>query len=116
ALALAFDVALEPFARVKHLWLWQPTKISLNWQGASPMSFLGWFFVTALILAVTMPYFIRKQPGGSSAPIFPPRGPWLGAMLLFGINAAQAGMWAAVAAAGLFAVVVAALGWRGARW
>ena len=71
-LALAFDVALEPFARVKHLWLWQPTKISLTWHGASPLSFLGWTFVSLLILAVIMPYLIRKQPGNPSAPDFAP--------------------------------------------
>jgi uncharacterized membrane protein len=115
-LTLAFDFALEPFARVKHLWLWQPTKISLTWQGATPLSFLGWLFVTLLILAVTMPYFIRKQPGGSSAPDYAPMTLWLGALALFGIKSGQAGLWPAVAVAGIFVIIVTVLCWRGAKW
>jgi uncharacterized membrane protein len=115
-LALAFDFALEPFARVKHLWLWQPTKISITWQGATPMCFLGWMFVTLLILAVIMPYLIRKQPGSTSAPNHAPAALWLGAMILFGINAAQAGLWLEMAVDGILAAAVAFFGWRGAKW
>jgi hypothetical protein len=115
-LALAFDFALEPYARVKHLWLWQPTKISVTWQGATPLSFVGWTCVALIILAIIMPYLIRKQPGGSSAPDFVPPVLWLGAIILFGVNAAQAGLWPAVAVDGVFAIVVAGLCWRGAKW
>ena len=115
-LALAFDFALEAFARVKHLWLWQPTKISVTWFGASPLVFLGWAFVSGIILAVVMPYLIRKQPGSPSKPDFAPLILWLGAIALFGVNAALAQAWPAVAVDGIFAVVVAALCWRGAKW
>lgn len=116
ALALAFDVALEPFARVKHLWLWQPTKIPLTWHGASPLSFLGWTFVSLLILAIIMPYLIRKQPGNPSAPDYAPLALWLGAITLFSVNAAQAGLWAAVMVNLVLAGVAAIFSWRGARW
>jgi len=35
ALALVFDLGLEPFAtRVKSYWLWSPTKLGLSWYGA----------------------------------------------------------------------------------
>jgi uncharacterized membrane protein len=115
-LVLAFDLALEPFARAKHLWLWQPTKIAYNWHGASPLSLLGWPLVTLLILAVVMPYLIRKQPGGSSAPDFAPPALWLGAIALFAINAAQAGLWSAVAVDGTAAAMVMVFCWRGAKW
>jgi uncharacterized membrane protein len=115
-LALAFDFALEPFARVKHLWLWQPTKISMTWQGASPLSFLGWILVTLLILAVIMPYLIRKQPGNTSAPQFAPWALWMGAVILFGVNATQAGLWPEVVVDGIVAAAVFVLGWRGAKW
>jgi uncharacterized membrane protein len=115
-LALAFDFALEAFARVKHLWLWQPTKISLTWFGASPVSFLGWIFVTALILAVVMPYLIRKQPGNPSAPDFAPLGLWLGAVALFATDAALTACWPAVMLDGIFIVAVGVLSWRGAKW
>ena len=115
-LALAFDFALEPFARVKHLWLWQPTKISVTWHGASPLSFLGWTFVALLILAVIMPYLIRKQPGNPSAPAFAPLALWLGAIALFSVNAAQVGLWAALAVDLILVAVVAIFSWRGAKW
>ena len=115
-LALAFDVALEPFARVKHLWLWQPTKIPVTWHGASPLSFLGWTFVALLILVIIMPYLIRKQPGNPSAPDFSPLALWLGAIILFTINAAQAGLWAAVSVNVTLAVIATTFSWRGAKW
>ena len=115
-LALAFDIALEPFARVKHLWLWQPTKISLTWHGASPLSFLGWTFVSLLILAVIMPYLIRKQPGNPSAPDFAPLALWLGAIVLFSVNVAQANLWAAVTVNVIIASIAATFSWRGAKW
>ena len=115
-LALAFDVALEPFARVKHLWLWQPTKISLTWHGASPLSFLGWTFVSLLILAVIMPYLIRKQPGNPSAPDFAPLALWLGAIVFFSVSVAQANLWMAVTVNVVIASVAAIFSWRGAKW
>lgn len=115
-LALAFDFALEPFAAAKHLWRWHPTKIAVTWSGASPLSLLGWACVTLIILAFIMPYLIRKQPGGGSSPVLAPWAVWLGAMVLFGINAAQAGQWLALAVDGILFALVAGLGWRGAKW
>jgi uncharacterized membrane protein len=115
-LAFIFDFALEPFARMKHLWLWQPTKISVTWFGASPLSFLGWIFVTGLILAVIMPYLIRKQPGNPTAPDYAPLVLWLGAIMLFGINAAEAQRWSVVSADAIIAALVTVACWRGAKW
>ena len=115
-LALAFDLALEPFAHLKHLWLWQPTKIPVSWHGASPLSFLGWGVVSLLIIAIIMPYLIRKQPGNSSAPDFAPLGLWLGTMVLFTVSAVQAGLWAAVTLDIILAGVATVFSWRGAKW
>lgn len=115
-LALGFALALESFAQVKRLWLWHPTKISVTWHGASPLVFLGWLCVTALILAVIMPYLIRKQPGNPSSPDFAPLTLWLGAIVLFGVNAGLAGLWLAVALDAALAVVVSIFCWRGAKW
>lgn len=116
ALALAFDLALEPFARAKHLWLWQPTKLNLAWHGASPLTFLGWTCVSALILAVIMPYLIRKQPGSSSKADLAPVCMWLGAIALFAVNAGLEGFWPAVAVDGILAGVTGVFCWRGAKW
>lgn len=115
-LALVFDLALEPYAHEKRLWLWLPTKIPVNWYGASPVGFVGWVFVTLIILAIIMPYLIRKQPGNPSAPDFAPLGLWGGAMVLFGANAAQAGQWPALMLDAVAAVTVGIMSWRGAKW
>ena len=115
-LALAFDLALEPFAQVKHLWLWQPTKIPVSWHGASPLSLLGWTFVSLLILVIIMPYLIRKQPGNPSAPDWSPLALWIGAMALFTVSAAQGGLWAAMTVNIILASVATVFSWRGARW
>lgn len=115
-LALAFDFALEPFAHAKHFWFWQPTKLHVTWHGASPLSFLGWTFVTLMILGVIMPYLIRKQPGSHSGADRSPLALWLGAIGLFAVNSAQAGEWAAVIADILIAGIAALFSWRGAKW
>jgi len=116
AQALIFDLALEPFARAKHLWLWQPTKIPFTWYGASPLAFCGWTFVVLLILAVIMPFLIRKQPGKPSAPDFMPLALWLGAVALFAVNAAQAGFWPAVVVDVIVAAAAAFFSWQGSKW
>ena len=44
-LTVLFDFAFEPFAsRVKHYWLWTPTKFPVTWQGVPLVEFpgLGW--------------------------------------------------------------------------
>lgn len=115
-LSLVFDLALEPFAHLKHFWLWQPTKIHVTWYWATPVSFLGWIFVTLIILAVIMPYLIRKQPGSPSQPDYTPLALWLGAIVLFAVSMAQAAYWPALILDAAAAVVVAILSWRGARW
>jgi uncharacterized membrane protein len=116
-LVLAFDVALEPFAvRVKHLWRWQPTKISLNWQGTSPIDFLGWFLVTLFILAFISPPLIRKQPGNSRGPDYHSLLVWLGALLLFAVGCAQVGLWLPVTVDAAIATITLILAVRGAKW
>jgi uncharacterized membrane protein len=116
-LAVAFDLALEPFAGpVKHFWNWQPTKISLTWQGATPLNFLGWLCVALLIMMLVTPSLIRKQTGGPTAPDFHPLILWLGALLLFAVGFACAGLWIALAVDSVLAAVTALLAVRGAKW
>jgi hypothetical protein len=116
-LAVAFDFALEPFAcRVKHYWLWQPTKLSLTWQGATPLNFLGWAFVSLLILAFASPSLIRKQPASSKKPDLHPLMLWLGALLGFATSSASAGLWWPVGVDAAIAAVTAWFAIRGAKW
>ena len=117
ALALAFDLALEPFAaHAKHFWLWQPTKVAVTWHGASPVAFLGWTFVALLIMAFITPSLIRKQPGAQPPPDYVPVALWFGAVGMFAAGAAQAGFWSAVTVDALLAAGVAVFCWRGAKW
>jgi uncharacterized membrane protein len=116
-LTLVFDLALEPFAaHVKHFWLWHPTRMQLNWHGASPLNFIGWLVVTLLILAFITPTLIKKQPGGSGGLDFHPVALWFGALLIFAVGAGTAGLWSAVIVDMIFALIVAVFCWRGARW
>ena len=115
-LSLVFDLGLEPYAHLKQLWLWQPTKIHVEWYRASPMTFIGWTFVSLMILAIIMPYLIRKQPGNNSSPDYSPLLLWLGAMILFAINAGLAACWPALTVDVLIVIGVGTFSWRGACW
>jgi uncharacterized membrane protein len=116
-LAVAFDVALEPFAwHVKHFWLWQPTRIAVTWEGATLVNFVGWACVSLLIMMVITPWLIRKQPGNAGALDLHPLILWLGALLLFAVGCAGAGLWWPVMVDAAIAAVTAFFAVRGARW
>lgn len=117
ALATVFDFALEPFAsRVKHYWIWEPTKFPMAWQGVPLVNFFGWLVVSLLILAFVTPVLINKHPTHRHPPDFHPLAVWLGSVLLFAAGAASHGFWIAAALDGIIGVVVAVLAIRGGRW
>jgi hypothetical protein len=116
-LVIAFDFALEPWAwHVKHLWLWQPTKLEVNWNGATLLNFLVWGLATLLILLFITPSLIKKQPGSSSPPDFHPLAVWLGALLIFAVGCASVGLWWSVATDAVIAVITGVFAMRGAKW
>jgi uncharacterized membrane protein len=115
-LTMLFALAFDPFAsRVKHYWLWLPTKFPLTWQGAPLVNFLGWAVVALLILVFVTPALINKNPRRRMAD-FHPLAVWLGAMVLFGTTCALHKMWEAVALDGVIALVAAVFAIRGGRW
>ncbi|MGA2786106.1 MAG: carotenoid biosynthesis protein [Verrucomicrobiota bacterium] len=115
-LTMLFDLAFDPFAsRVKHYWLWMPTKFPLTWQGAPLVNFLSWTAVALLMLVLVTPALINKNPA-RRVPDFHPLGVWVGAILLFGTASALHGMWVAVALDGTIAVLAATFAIRGGRW
>jgi len=115
--AMAFDVALEPFAwHVKHFWLWQPTRIAVSWQGTTLLNFVGWLFVSLLILLIATPSLIRKQPGSSGAPDIHPLIIWLAALILFASGSAAIGLWWAAGVDVTIAAVTTVFAVRGVKW
>ena len=116
-LVVAFDVALEPFATgSKHWWHWQHTKIQMNWHGATLINYFSWGFAALLILMFITPSLIKKQPGSSKTSDYHPLGVWLGALLLFAVGAASAGLWGAVAVDAAIAAATTFFAVRGAKW
>lgn len=116
-LVTGFDLALEPFAaHVKHFWLWQPTKFPWTWHGASPLNFVGWFFVTVLILAFATPSLMKKIPGSSGGTEFVSASLWFGAVTLFAVGAALAGFWTVMVVDAVLIIVTAVFCWRGVKW
>lgn len=116
ALTLVFDFGLEPFAtQVNEYWLWQPTKLGLNWQGAPLSNFLGWLVTALLILAFATPVLINK-----SHKKFPtdyhPLMMWLllSGMFLTGILQHQ--LWLAAGVVALTTLISAVMAIHGARW
>jgi bisanhydrobacterioruberin hydratase len=117
ALTALFDLALEPFAaRVKHYWIWTPTKFPVAWYGAPLVDFLAWALVTLLVLAFVTPALINKQPRKKGSRTFHSLAVWLGGILLFAVASAQHGLWPAVAVDAAIGAVTAIFAVRGARW
>ncbi|HEX4350406.1 MAG TPA: carotenoid biosynthesis protein [Verrucomicrobiae bacterium] len=116
-LAMAFDIALEPFAcHVKHFWFWQGTKIPITWEGTTLLNFVGWAFATVFIMLIATPSLIRKKPGSQSPPDFHPLTLWLGALVLFAVGSGGAGLWWPVAVDTAIAAVTTVFAIRGAKW
>jgi uncharacterized membrane protein len=116
-LAALFALALEPFAaRVKHYWIWTPTKFPVAWYGAPLVDFLAWGLVTLLALTFVTPALINKQPRKKGSRNFHPLAVWLGGISLFAAASAQRELWPAVAMGTAIGVITAIFAVRGARW
>jgi len=88
----------------------------VTWEGAPLLNFLGWMFVSLLILAFATPLLIKKKPGEKSVPDYHPLFVWVGAMGLFALACGRHGFWwpVGVDVAAMVAATVMAI--RGARW
>jgi uncharacterized membrane protein len=116
-LVVLLDVGLEPFAtRVKHFWLWNPTKLNFDWYSAPWINFLGWALTTLLILAFATPSLINKKPRPQPPPDYTPLIVWLLLSFLFATGAAVHQLWPALALISLISVGVTVFAMRGARW
>jgi uncharacterized membrane protein len=112
-----FDLGMDPFlSRWQHYWLWAPTKLRVTWAGAPLTNFLGWMFVTLLILAFATPVLIKKQPGSRSPSDYHPLVLWVGGMVLFAVVAGRQGLWPAVGLDVVAVAVATVAAVRGGRW
>jgi len=116
ALAVLFDLGLEPFAcKVNRFWVWQTSANTPAWHGAPWVNFIAWSLTTLLILAFATPALISKKPV-KHPPQYHPLIVWLVLNGLFAAAAAGRQLWWAtgLVVAGNLIVTVFAL--RGARW
>jgi uncharacterized membrane protein len=119
ALTVLFSMALDPYAsQVRHYWLWQPTRLPLDWHGAPVANFLGWLVTTLLILAFATPALIDKQRRTRPLPPdYHPLVTWLLCLTLFTAGAAAKHLWVAAGFSLLTGTVVAVLaGFMQSKW
>lgn len=115
-LVLLLDAGLEPYAtRVKHFWLWHPSKIAVNWYGAPLSNFAGWILTTLVILAFATPFLINKKPV-KSPPDYHPLIVWNLLNLLLVIGALTQHFWLAAGISAGASILTAVLAIRGAQW
>jgi putative membrane protein len=115
-LVVFLDVGLEPFAsRVKHYWLWHPTKLGLDWYGAPLPNFLGWAVTVLIILAFVTPALINKKPAKHPRDYLPLI-IWLLFNIAFAAGSLSQGLWTAAIVILIGSVVVTTFAVRGARW
>jgi uncharacterized membrane protein len=115
-LTLVFTLGLEPFVTLlRHYWLWNPTKLPVNWYGTPLTNFLGWLVTTLLILAFSTPSLMKKKPT-KSYPDYHPLIVWFSANLLFIASAVSQHLATAAIVSGVACLVIVPFAVRGARW
>lgn len=115
-LTLLFDLGLEPFAtRLKHYWIWSPTKLPIDWYGTPLSNFLGWLVAAVLILAFSTPSLMKKKPT-KSGPDYHPLIVWLALNVLFIAGSLSDHLTLAATVSGIACAAVIPFAVRGARW
>jgi uncharacterized membrane protein len=115
-LTLLFDLGLEPFAtRVKHYWLWSPSKLAFDWYGAPVTNFIGWTVTAMLIMAFVTPTLTKKKPAKAPSD-YTPLVIWFSLNALFIVAACANQLWLVAGFSAIVSVVVTIFTVRGARW
>jgi uncharacterized membrane protein len=115
-LTLIFDLGLEPFAtRVRHYWLWDRTKIPVDWYGTPLSNFLGWLVTTILVLAFATPALMKKKPAKSGTD-YASLIIWVLLNLLFVAGAFSQHLTSAAIVSATACIAVVPFAVRGARW
>jgi uncharacterized membrane protein len=115
-LTLIFVLGLEPFAtRARGYWIWQSTKLPVDWFGTPLSDFLGWVVAALLILGFSTPALMKKRPA-KSFPEYHPLLVWIAMEILFVAGALSHHLTAAAAVSAVACVLVIPFAVRGARW
>lgn len=115
-LVMVLDLAFEPFAsRAARLWVWQSTRLGLNWHGAPLVGPLAWLLVALLILVLITPWLVCKSPRPTT-PDYQPLVMWNLMLGLFLCGALAQQLWSAAAFCVLAVGGVSLPALRGARW
>ena len=114
-LTALFDLGLEPFAtRVHRFWIWRVTGGGTGSLSAPWVNFLGWAVTALLILLVTTPWLINKQPGKRRPPDFHPLFVWLALNLFLAATLALHLLWLPAGITLAVAVIGTISAWRNA--
>jgi putative membrane protein len=115
-LTLLFDLGLEPFAtRVKHYWLWSPSKLTFDWYGAPVTNFIGWTVTALLIMAFVTPTLTKKKPAKAPSD-YTSLILWVSLNALFIVAACANQLWLAAGFSAIVSIMVIIFTVRGARW
>ncbi len=115
-LTLIFVLGLEPFAtRARVYWIWQPTKLPVNWFGTPLSDFLGWVVAALIILGFSTPALMKKRPS-KSYPEYHPLIVWVAMEVLFIAGALSQHLTTAATVSAAACVLVIPFAVRGARW
>jgi uncharacterized membrane protein len=115
-LTLIFVLGLEPFAtRFRHYWLWNHTKLPVDWYGTPLSDFLGWVVTALLILGFSTPSLMKKKPS-KSYPEYHPLIVWSAIQLLFIAGCLSQHLLLATVVIAIACIAVIPFAIRGARW
>jgi uncharacterized membrane protein len=115
-LTVLLEFGLEPYAsRIRHFWLWGPTRGGFVYYTAPWSNFFGWAMATLLILAFATPSLINKKSTKSPAD-YHPLIVWLLINVFCTVGAAANQMWLAVGFNLTSCATVTLFAVRGARW
>jgi len=115
-LTLIFILGLEPFAtRFRHYWIWDQTKLPVDWYGTPLSNFLGWIVTSLLILGFSTPALMKKKPA-KSYPEYHPLIVWISLQLLFIAGSLSQHLPTATVVSALACLAIIPLAIRGARW
>lgn len=112
ALALVFDLVLEPIAYARGWWRWDARPGTPAWHSAPWVNFLGWTLTSLTIYGFSTPWLLNKRPVKQPTD-WHPLLLWVALLALLATGGALDGAWDAVALGAAAGILTAGLAIRG---